>query len=94
VKWLLLRQPEDLNAKDAAYQRALFGLSPRLSSLSALGQDFVRLILERKSQALLPWLERAKACPYEELRRFAASAWRKSYLRLRPLSPNLGVVGR
>ena len=31
----------------------------------------VRLIRERKSQALLPWLERAKACPYEELRRFA-----------------------
>ncbi len=26
VKWLLLRQPADLNAKDAAYRRALFGL--------------------------------------------------------------------
>ncbi len=71
VKWLLLRQPEALNAKDVAYRRALFGLSPRLSSLSALGQDFVRLIRERKSQALLPWLERAKGCSYEELRRFA-----------------------
>lgn len=71
VKWLLLHQPEDLNAKDAAYRQALFDLSPRLSSLSALGQDFVRLIRERQSQALLPWLERAKACPYEELRRFA-----------------------
>jgi transposase len=71
VKWLLLRQPADLNAKDAAYRRALFGLSPRLSSLSALGQDCVRLIREHKSQALLPWLERAKGSPYEELRRFA-----------------------
>jgi hypothetical protein len=39
VKWLLLRQPEDLNAKDAAYREALLSLSPRLSSLSALGQD-------------------------------------------------------
>jgi transposase len=67
----LLRQPEDLKAKDAAYRRALFGLSPRLSSLAALAQDFVRMIRERQSQALLPWLERAKGCCYEELRRFA-----------------------
>lgn len=71
MKWLLLRQPEDLNTKDAAYRRVLFGLSPSLSSLSALGQDFVRLLRERKSQALLPWLERAKRCSYEEVRRFA-----------------------
>jgi transposase len=49
----------------------LFGLSPPLSSLSALGQDFVRLIRERQSEALLPWLARAKGSPYEELQRFA-----------------------
>jgi hypothetical protein len=40
------------------------------ASLSALGQDFVRLIRERKSQAWLAWLERAKGCSYEELRHF------------------------
>jgi transposase len=73
VKWLLLRKPEELNAKDVAYRQTLFGLSPPLSSLSALGQDFVSMIRERKSEALLPWLERAKKCPYEELQRFAAS---------------------
>jgi transposase len=71
VKWLLLHNPEDLNTKDVAYRQALFGLSPRLSSLAALGQDFVRLIRERQSEALLPWLERANGCPYEELHRFA-----------------------
>jgi transposase len=71
VKWLLLHKPEELTAKDVAYRQALFDLSPCLSSLSALGQDFVRLIRERQSKALLPWLERAKRCPYEELRRFA-----------------------
>jgi transposase len=74
VKWLLLHKPEELNAQDAAYRQALFGLSPPLSSLSALGQDFVRLIRERQSEALLPWLERAKGCPYEELQRFAEAA--------------------
>jgi transposase len=71
VKWLLLHKPEELNAKDAAYRQAVFQLSPRLSSLSALGQDFVCMIRERKSEALHSWLERAKACPYEEVRRFA-----------------------
>src|SRR6266702_4200122 len=94
VKWLLLRQPEDLNAADVAYRQALFDLSPHLASLATLGQDFVRLIHERQSEALLPWLERAKGCPYEELRRFAASAWRKSLERFKPPSPNLGVPGR
>jgi hypothetical protein len=44
VKWLLLRKPEELNAQDVAYRQALFRLDPRLSSLSALGQDFVRLV--------------------------------------------------
>lgn len=71
VKWLLLRKPEELSTQDAAYRQALFRLSPRLSSLSALGQDFVRLVREHKSEALLPWLERAKGCPYEELQHFA-----------------------
>src|SRR5436309_7048228 len=70
LKWLLLHKPEELKAKDAAYRQALLYLSPHLSSLSALGQDFVRLIRERQSEALLPWLERAKGCPFEELQRF------------------------
>jgi len=94
VKWLLLHKPEELNAKDAAYRQALFDLSPRLSSLSALGQDFVRLIRERQNEALLPWLERAKGCPFEDLQRFAASVWRESYQRFKPPSPNPGVPGR
>jgi hypothetical protein len=94
VKWLLLRKPEELRAQDAAYRQTLFRLSPPLSSLSALGQDFVRLIRERKSKALLPWLERAKGCPYEELRRFAEAAAERvpSSSSCSRLSP--GVLGR
>lgn len=71
VKWLLLRKAEELSEADATYRRALFRLAPRLSALSALGQDFVRLIQERTSKNLLPWLERAKCCPYEEVQSFA-----------------------
>ncbi len=77
MKWLLLRKPEELSAKDAAYRQAWFRLSPSFSSLSALGQDFVRLIRERKSEALLSWLERAKGGPYEELQRFAEALERE-----------------
>jgi hypothetical protein len=94
VKWLLLRKPEELNAQDAAYRQAVLRLAPHLSSLSALGQDFVSMIRERKSEALLPWLERAKGCPYEELQRFAASVWRESARRFKPPSPSPGVPGR
>ncbi len=56
---------------DAAYRQALLGLDPRLSTLSTLEQEFVHLIREQQSDALFPWLEKAKACPYEEVRRFA-----------------------
>lgn len=89
-----MRKSEELRGQDAAYRQELFRLEPRLSSLSALGQDFVRLIRERKSETLLPWLERAKGCPYEELQRFAACVWRKSCRRFKLPSPNPGAPER
>jgi transposase len=60
-----------LSEADAAYRQTLFRLSPRLSALSALGQDFVRLIHDRTSQGLVAWLERAKRCPFLEVQHFA-----------------------
>jgi transposase len=71
--WLLLHEPEDLKETDAASRHALFRLSPPLAGLSALAQELVHLIRDRTSEALLPWLERAKECSYEELQRFAQS---------------------
>jgi transposase len=69
--WLLLRSQEHLTETDAAYRQALVHFCPSLASLAALGQEFVNLVRERQSEALLPWLERAKICPYEEVQRFA-----------------------
>jgi transposase len=69
--WLLLHHQEELGETDAAYRQALLSLDPRLWTLAALGQEFVHLIRERQSAALLPWLEKAKTCAYEEVRRFA-----------------------
>jgi transposase len=69
--WLLLCAQEHLKEPEAAYRQALLRLCPSLATLSALGQEFVQLVRERQSDALLPWLEKAKACPYEEVQRFA-----------------------
>jgi transposase len=71
VTWLLLQKAEELREKDAAYRQALFRLSPPLAALSALGQDFVRLVRDRKGEAASSWLERAKKCPYPEVQNFA-----------------------
>jgi transposase len=70
-RWLLLHDQEGLKEADAAYRQALLRLCPTLRTLSTLGQEFVQVIRNRKSEALLPWLEKAKACPYEEVQRFA-----------------------
>jgi transposase len=69
--WLLLRPQEQLKEADAAYRDAMVRLCPALEELSWLGQEFGRLVHERQPEGLLPWLERAKACPYEEVQRFA-----------------------
>jgi transposase len=70
VMWLLLHQAEELSEADAFYRQTLFRLAPPLVALSAIGQDFVRLIRERKSQQLVSWLERAKQCPFLEVQHF------------------------
>ncbi len=69
--WLLLRAPEALGESEAAYRQALFRLAPSLESLSTLGRAFLEMIQKRKSKAFLSWLEQAKTCPAEEMRRFA-----------------------
>src|SRR5258708_5808260 len=68
---LLLREPEGLRATDTAYREALFRLAPSLEHLSTLGKEFLQMIQKREREALLPWFKRAKACPIEEMRRFA-----------------------
>lgn len=69
--WLLLHQAEELSETDTDYRRVLFRLAPPLAALSALGQDFVHLIQDRKSQGFVSWVARAKQCPYLEVQHFA-----------------------
>lgn len=71
VRWLLLLKAEELSEADAVYRQTLFRLAPPLAALSALGQDFIKLIQQRESEKLVSWLERAKRCPYAYVQSFA-----------------------
>ncbi len=71
TKWLLLRAPEELSARDASYCQALFHLCPALAEAASLARRFVKMVRERKSDRLDGWLEQACASPLQELHRFA-----------------------
>jgi transposase len=78
AKWLLLRPPDELSARDASYRQALCKLSPALATASDLARAFVQMVRERKREALDGWLNQACSSPIQELRRFALGL-RKEY---------------
>jgi transposase len=71
AKWLLLRAPDKLSARDASYCQALYRLRPALAEGASLARRFVTMVRERKSDQLDAWLEQAAASPLQELHRFA-----------------------
>lgn len=84
--WLLLRDPKELSDTDAVYRQALVRLVPALENYSALGREFLQMIKKRESDAFLPWLTRANACPVEEMRRFALGLQEESAATLAALT--------
>jgi transposase len=70
TKWLLLRAPEELSARDASYCQALFHLCPAVAEAASLARRFGEMVRERKSDHLDAWLEQACGSPLPELRRF------------------------
>lgn len=71
AKWLLLSDPEELSASDASYRQAIGQCSPALAQAASLARDFMQMVRERTPEQLDRWLERARASPLQELRRFA-----------------------
>jgi transposase len=71
TKWLLLRAPEELSARDASYCQALARIRPALAEAASLARKFVAMVRERKPDQLNMWLEQASASPLQELHRFA-----------------------
>ena len=70
TKWLLLRAPQELSARDARYCQAICDLSPALATLASFARSFVQMVRERKYDQLDAWLEQASASPLPELHRF------------------------
>jgi transposase len=77
TKWLLLRKPEELSARDASYREAVCRLSPDLAKAAQLARSFVQIVRERKSNQLDAWLKEARASPLQELRRFALGLYKE-----------------
>ena len=71
AKWLLLRAPNELSARDTSYCQALYRLRPALAEAASLARTFVAMVRERKSDQFDAWLEQASASPLQELHRFA-----------------------
>jgi len=71
TKWLLLRAPQELSARDASYCQALYHLSPALAEAASLARRFVEMVRQRKPDQLDGWLQQASASPLQELHGFA-----------------------
>lgn len=84
--WLLLRDPEKLSETDAAYRQALLRLAPSLEEFSHLGRAFLQMIKQRESDTFASWLVQAKACPVEEMHRFALGLENESAAMLAALT--------
>jgi len=82
TKWMLLRTPEELSARDASYCQAVYRLSPALAQAASLARRFVRMVRERQPDQLDGWVQEASASPLQELRRFALGL-RKEYGAMR-----------
>jgi transposase len=78
TKWILLRAPEELSARDASYRLAVCRISPALATAASLAQRFVVMVRERQSEQLDAWLEQASTSPLQELHRFAALVYAKN----------------
>ncbi len=72
VAWWLGRGDEDLTAGQRASLAVLLAAQPALAEVRTLALAFARLIRERDSAALEPWLAAAEASGVAALRGFAA----------------------
>ncbi len=94
TKWLLLRAPEELSARDASYCQAVGHLSPALAQAASLAGRFVQMVRERKRDQLDAWLQEAIASPLQELHRFALGLRKEDGAMRAALSVNPGVLDR
>jgi len=80
--WLLMREPDALDAEEQAYRQALCQRSAEVRAAYPLVQAFERMVRERQVDQLDSWLRQAEASGVRELRRFALGL-RQDYAAVR-----------
>jgi len=73
AKWLLVRQPEKLEAEEVALRERLCELCPEVAAAYPLAQQFMDIIRERNGALLDSWLADAHASGVRELKQFVKS---------------------
>jgi len=69
--WLLLRQPDDVEADERSFVAHLVRACPEVRRVQEVAQEFGRLIRARDSAGLDPWLSAVDQCDCSEMRGFA-----------------------
>jgi transposase len=71
TRWLLMKAPADLSAREAAYVAALTHLCPPIAEAQRLLTAFCYLLTARHEEGLDPWLEQCEQSGISELVGFA-----------------------
>jgi transposase len=71
ILWLALARPEKLTREQTQELAQLCALSAQVSTALTLAQTFVKMMREKRVEALPAWMEDAKASQVRELRQFA-----------------------
>lgn len=71
--WLLIKAPEKLSDEERAALDRILQASPVVKRAYQFGQAFLRIVRQRYTRALNPWLEALLESDLTELRRFARS---------------------
>jgi transposase len=72
ASWLFVKDQQQLTADQRALIERICQVNADLEELYQLGQDFVKMVKQRQSRQLDPWLARAHQSSSVELRRFAS----------------------
>ena len=73
MTWLVLRQPDHLNAGEQALLDRLQQAHPAVAQAIALAQDFAQLLRARQPERLDTWLQQAATSSMAALQRLAKS---------------------
>jgi transposase len=70
--WLLLRDPEKLEAEERAFVEHLIEISPVIAEAQILAREFNRILKQRDQAAFPGWMERASQSRIPEMKSLAA----------------------